>query len=307
VAQAYALAAAVAFAIGLVLQQRGTMDAGSGSDGGRWLVEILHKPVWLAGGILQATGWVLQARALDLGPLVVVQSLTTLSLVIALPFGAWLTGQRITRSVVGGAAAVVAGIVLFLSVGAPSGGTTNPSASEWWTACLVTLGLVLSIGRLGQRRTGSTRALLFGAAAGFGFALQTSVTKVFVTQIGGGLLALLANWSVYVLILSAVAGFVLQQSALKTGALAPAMASSNSVTLFAGVVLGITVFDETLQSGGGNLVPAIIGLGLAVVGVFVLGGSPDADADGRTSGSGAPGSGASDHGPSDPGPSPTLS
>jgi multidrug transporter EmrE-like cation transporter len=96
------------------------------------------------------------------------------------------------------------------------------------------------------------------------------VTKDFVTEIGGGVVALLADWSVYVLIASAVTGFVLQQSALKTGVLAPAMASSNAVTLFAGVILGAVVYGETLSHGGGHVAPAVIGLALAVAGVVLL-------------------------------------
>jgi drug/metabolite transporter (DMT)-like permease len=225
----------------------------------------------------------LQAVALDMGPLMAVQAITTLSLVIALPFGAWLTHQHIERTVVLGALAVVAGIVVFLSVGSPHGGTTHPSARTWWIACLVTLVLVLAMAGLGRTRHGAVRALLFGAAAGFGFALQTAVTEDFVTEMGGGVVALLADWSVYVLIASAVTGFILQQSALKTGVLAPAMASSNAVTLFAGVILGAVVYGERLSHGGGHVAPAIIGLALAVVGVVLL-----ARAEGPAAGETAP-------------------
>jgi drug/metabolite transporter (DMT)-like permease len=279
---AFAFLAACAFALGTVLQQKGTLAATSGDS--HWLIQILREPVWLAGLLLQAAGWVLQAVALDKGPLMAVQAITTLSLVIALPFGWWLTGQRIDRTVVLGALAVVAGIVVFLSVGSPHGGTTHPSARTWWIACLVTLVLVLVLAGLGRTQMGAVRALLFGAAAGFGFALQTAVTKDFVTEIAAGVVALLADWSVYVLLASAVAGFVLQQSALKTGVLAPAMASSNAVTLFGGVVLGAVVYGETLSHGGGHVAPAVIGLALAIAGVVLL-----ARAQGPTAGEPAPG------------------
>ena len=269
-----ALLAATAFAFGNVLQQKGTLSTDDGEGKPSFLVQILREPVWLLGGALQVTGWVLQAVALDKGPLVVVQSITTLSLVIALPIGAWLTNQVIVRKVVIGAIAIVAGIVLFLSVGSPQGGTTSPSSSAWWSACLSVAVLVVGFGLLGRRATGSRRALLLGAAAGFGFALQSAVTKEFVTLVGHGVVALLQSWEIYVLMASAVAGFVLQQSALKTGVLAPAIASSNAVTLFGGVVLGVTVFGETLARGDGRLVPALLGLAAALVGVFLLAGAP---------------------------------
>lgn len=122
-----------------------------------------------------------------------VQAITTLSLVIALPFGAWLTHQHIDRHVVVGAMAIVVGIVLFLSVGSPTGGTTHPSAQTWWVACLVILVLVVVTAGLGRSRQGAALALLFGSAAGFGFALRTAVTKTFVTEVGGGASALLAD------------------------------------------------------------------------------------------------------------------
>ncbi|HMF27910.1 MAG TPA: DMT family transporter, partial [Candidatus Cybelea sp.] len=84
---ALALLAATAFATGTVLQQRGALAAPAPEGDARFLTQILQEPVWLAGGLLQALGWVLQAAALDRGSLIVVQSLTTLSLVIALPLG----------------------------------------------------------------------------------------------------------------------------------------------------------------------------------------------------------------------------
>ena len=272
-AEVLALLAAFAFALGNVLQQKGTLETSAAGDDPRFLAQILRRPVWLAGGASQVAGWVLQAVALSSGSLIVVQSLTTLSLVIALPLGARITGQEINRRVWLGAAAIVAGIVLFLSVGSPQGGTSTPSATAWWSASLSTLILVGVLGGTGLRRQGATKALLFGSAAGVAFALQATVTKMFDTVVGGGLSAILSSWTIYVLIASALVGFVLQQSALKTGILAPAMASSNAITLFGSVVFGITVYGETLSSNGGTLAPALIGLGAALVGVVLLAGA----------------------------------
>jgi len=268
-----ALLAAFAFALGNVLQQKGTLETPAEGDDPRFLVQILHRPVWLAGGASQMAGWILQAVALDTGSLIVVQSLTTMSLVIALPLGRRITGQEVTRQVWLGAAAMVAGILLFLSVGSPQGGTSTPPASAWWSAGLSAIVLIVVLGRMGRTREGAAKALLFGSAAGIAFALQAAVTKVFVTVVGQGLSAVLSSWTIYVLIASALVGFVLQQSALKTGILAPAMASSNAVTLFGSVVFGATVFGEKLSSGGARLAPAVIGLGVALIGIVLLAGA----------------------------------
>src|SRR6185437_14833417 len=168
----------------------------------------------------------------------------------------------------------VVGIVFFVSAGQPQGGTSHPSAATWWGACVITGALVVILFGVGRRFTGAAKALTFGAAAGLGYGLQAAVTKTFVTEIGGGVLALLGSWSVYVLILSALTGFALQQSALKTGVLAPAMASANSVTLFTSVVLGITVYGERVsKTGAGHSSSAFLGLIVAIVGIALLAGS----------------------------------
>src|ERR1700710_1973499 len=87
VAAFLAVVAALAFAFGTVLQQRGTLDTKAAEGDPRFLSEVIRKPVWLLGAALQAVGWVVQAVALDKGSLIVVQSLCALSLVFALPIG----------------------------------------------------------------------------------------------------------------------------------------------------------------------------------------------------------------------------
>jgi len=148
-----------------------------------------------------------------------------------------------------------------------------PAAHAWIAAGASTLATVLVLVGIGQRRRGAPRALLLGGAAGCCYAMQASVTKVFVTLLGHGILTLVTSWTSYALVASALVGFALQQSALKTGVLAPAMGSSNAVTLFASVMLGIWVFDERLAEGAAKL-PAAIGLAIAILGIALLAGAP---------------------------------
>jgi drug/metabolite transporter (DMT)-like permease len=269
-----ALLAAAAFAAGSALQQRGALRTSAGQGEARFLVQLWRQPAWLLGALLQAAGWVLQAIALHEGSLVRVQVLITLSLVIALPFGAWLTEQRITAMVWFGAIAVVVGITVFLSVGSPGQGADMPDAKDWWSAGLVSLIVIVVLAAIGRSREAGVQAMLYGCAAGVAFGLQAAITKVFTNKIGDGLSAVLGSWEIYVLIATALAGFALQQSALKTGALAPAIASANAMTLLSSIALGLTVFGESLHSSGGLLLAVIVGLALILVGVVVLARAP---------------------------------
>jgi drug/metabolite transporter (DMT)-like permease len=270
VASFFALLAAVAFAVGAVLQQRGALSTAAPEGDPRFLVQLPRQPMWLIGGSCQALGWVLQAVALDRGSLAVVQSICALSIVFALPLGARLTDQAVGARSVIGALLTLGGIILFLVEGQTEAGIENPPASAWWTASLGVVAAGVFIALLARRRSGPGSAALFATAAGFVFAYQAAVTKVFVNEVGNGLGGILTTWSTYALIGSALAGFALQQSALKTGFLAPAMAASNAATLVISVLLGATIFEEQLVGANGRFLPVVVGLTMAVVGILVL-------------------------------------
>ena len=48
------------------------------------------------------------------------------------------------------------------------------------------------------------------------------------------------------------------------------MAASNASTLAMSVLLGVTLFQESISQSQGRLSPALIGLALAVIGVALL-------------------------------------
>ncbi|MGZ4544249.1 MAG: DMT family transporter [Blastococcus sp.] len=282
-----ALLAATAFALGTVLQQKGTLEDGTASRDGagatagpggiRFIARLLGRPVWLLGGLVTAVGAVLNAFALHLGTLAGVQALTTLSLVIALPFGVWLTDQRVTRTVWLGACAVIAGIVLFVTVGSPQPGTSPPRAQAWWIAGLSCVVLAAIVTRAGRGRPNGVQAVLFGVGAGLGFGLASAVTKEFTDVVGQGLAAVLGGWQLWALLASGLVGLALGQSALRTGALASAMAATKAMTLLTSVTIGITVFGERLQHGNGRLAVVAAGLALVLVGVTMVARGPVAE------------------------------
>ena len=129
---------------------------------------------------------------------------------------------------------------------------------------------MIVLARIGARRQGPQGAVLFATGAGVSYGFQGAATKSFMGQLGGGLGAMLAMPATYVLIVTALAGFALQQSALKTGFLAPALAASNAATLVASIVLGLVLFGEALAATPAQLPVAIAALVLAVAGVVIL-------------------------------------
>jgi drug/metabolite transporter (DMT)-like permease len=269
------LLAATAFALGTVLQQKGTLEGDSGSGSGlRFLAGLFARPVWLLGGIVTAVGAGCQTLALRTGSLAAVQALATLSLVIALPLGRWLTDQQVTPAVWRGACATTAGVVLFVAVGSPQNGTREPGAADWWLAVGTSAVLAVVLFRAAQHRRGrpQAQALLFGGAAGLAFGLATALMKALTGRLAEGLASVLTSWEAYCTLGAGLVGLAMGQAALRTGALAPAMAATNSATLLSSVVLGITVFGESFASG--HMVAVVSGLGVTLIGILLLSRAP---------------------------------
>jgi len=265
-----ALIAALLFALGTVLQQRAGLEAPSrGADSGL-LLRMARRPVWLAGIAADGLGFVAQAAALGIGRLAVVQPLLVASVVFALPLGAKLSGQKIRRVDVGAAALVVAALTAFLLIAEPSGGSDDAPLNEWLIAggacALVCVPLVL----LARSGSAPRRAASLGIATGILFALSAALTKVVVDQLGDGVFEIFLSWHLYALVAVGYASMTLNQMALNTGALAPAVATSLSFDPITSVVLGVTLLDESLRTTAIEGVGLAIALAVALAGMAIL-------------------------------------
>jgi hypothetical protein len=115
-----ALLASLSFESSYVLLTQQTRVVGrSGQPGGRLLVSLLHRPLWLLAIAIDGAGVVLELFALREASLIVVQPLMSVGL-IGLVFAAKVfLGERIDRRTVLAAAAVATGVVCVV-VAAPS-------------------------------------------------------------------------------------------------------------------------------------------------------------------------------------------
>jgi drug/metabolite transporter (DMT)-like permease len=253
-----ALVAALLFALGTVLQQRAGMEAPSEGASSGLLLRMAKRPVWLAGIAADGFGFVAQAAALGIGRLAVVQPLLIASVVFALPLGARFSGQRIRRTDVGAAVLVVAALAAFLLIAEPSGGSDDAPLSEWLVAggaCALACAVLVLFGRTGSP---PRRAAMLGIATGILFALSAALTKVVVDELDDGILQMFTDWHLYALVAVGYASMTLNQLALNTGALAPAVATSMAFDPITSVILGVTLLNESLRT------TAIEGIGLAI-------------------------------------------
>ncbi len=268
-----ALAAALLFALGTVLQQRAAMREPEGDDAGSsagLLLRLARKPVWLAGIAADALGFVAQAAALGVGRLVVVQPILATSVVFSLPLGKRLTGQRVGRREVLAAVAVTGGLAAFLIVSNPSGGRSDAPLAEWLVAGGVCAGLSAVLVVAARGRSPALRATLLGTATGILFGLSAALTKAVVDQLDEGIVEVLENWHLYALVVVGYASMTLSQLSLQTGVLPPAMATSMIFDPLASVVLGVALLQEDLHETKLGALASLVGLALMAAGLVAL-------------------------------------
>jgi len=252
------------------LQQRGTLQTEAAADDPHFYVQILRRPAWLLGIAVTALGAAAQLYALNKGSLVAVQPILTLSLVFALPFGVLLTHQRVGRREVVAALVVIVGLTLFLWFAQPAGGVHTPTTASWIIALVIIFAVAATATALSRGRSAPAVAALLGVAAGVCFGGAAALSKLFTEYAGNGVVAILEQWTTYALIVVALAGGLLQQAALKTAVLPPAMSAINVANMLASITLGLVVFKEDISTGGGRLALSLLALALTVGGVLTL-------------------------------------
>jgi drug/metabolite transporter (DMT)-like permease len=265
-----AVIAALLFALGTVLQQKAGLDEPVEVEGSGLLLQMARRPVWLAGIAADALGFVAQAIALTIGRLAVVEPLLVLSVVFALPLGMRLTEQKIRRLDIVASVFVACALGVFLIVADPNGGRNNAPFGEWLiagSACAV-ISAALYIGSRGARP--GLKATLLGIAAGVLFGLAAALTKTVGDQFTHGVLTIFVHWQLYALIAVGYASMTLNQMALNTGVLAPAVATSMAFDPIVSVILGITLLQETLTAGPAGSAVAVLSLAAALGGLAVL-------------------------------------
>ncbi|MFF3427722.1 DMT family transporter [Streptomyces sp. NPDC002602] len=267
-----ALFAALSNALATVLQRRAALTVPQSSGFRPGLVlDLLRRPLWLAGILAVILAGAGQAAALATGPLALVQPLFVLELPLALLIATLLTRRRLPSPLWIAVVAVVAGLGLALAGAAPAGNRTHVALDRWLPVLLACVVAVAALAAAGLRRPpGRARAGCLGAATAVCYALTAGLMKSsmhILTE--GGIGAFLTSWQTYAFGATGICAILLLEHAMQGG---PLIASQPALTLGdAGisVALGVLVYEEHLRSGWW-LLPQLAGIALIAVGILAL-------------------------------------
>lgn len=272
-----ALLAALANAAASVLQRRAAADEPEGGAGVRqavrWLGHVLRRPYWVAGAGMLVVTTVLQAAALSLGSLALVQPLMAAELLFTLVVGSVVFHRRPDRRTWLAFVALAAGLAAFLTSAAPTAGRETASPGQWLLSAAAVLGAIVVLVTTARAVRGAPRAALLGLASAVSFSLTAALLKEVTGRFPDGWGAVLGTWPVYATAAVGVVAFLLLQSAFRAGTLAasqPALTLGDALT---SVALGWALFGEQITLGV-RVVPAVTGVVLMGAGAAGLARAP---------------------------------
>lgn len=267
--------AAATYALGSVLQRRGAISAPR-ADRLRLglIVDLLRRPVWLAGIGAMILGVGLQAVALHGGAIALVEPILVAELPLTLVFAALIFRARIDPRT-GFAIVVMSGALSgLLLLARPSGGDVKDVPGLAWVLSLVAAGgLAAVLIVVGLRAPPAGRAGLLGIASGVGHGLSATLLKASTVLATQGAVTLLASWKPYAAIVAGGGSLYLYQVALQSGPLVAGQAGLNILDPLSGALFGVALFGEHVRDGPLLAAEAVCALVL-IAAIIVLARSP---------------------------------
>lgn len=268
----FALLAALSNALATVLQRKAALSVPR-SDGLRagLLLDLLRRPVWLAGIAAVVAAGVCQAVALATGPLTIVQPLFVLELPLALMIASLMFRTGLPARAWAAVAAVVVGLATALAAADPSGNRTQVPLDRWIVALTLCAGaMALLVAAALRQPEGRARAACLASATAIGYAVTAALMKASMHILDDdGVAAFLTTWQTYAFAAFGASALFLLEHAMQAG---PLVASQPALTLGDATVslaLGITLYEEHIRTGWW-VVPQACGVALVACGVFAL-------------------------------------
>jgi fumarate reductase subunit D len=267
----FALLTSLTNALAVTLQHIASTSDTDKSTGWKFVKYLLRHPLWLLGWLALCGSLVFQALALHFGPLSVVQPILVTELILALVLRQLWLHQSI-RGVTWLAAVVTgAGLVTFLAVTSPHGGSFLPTTSAWTVPSIACVAVVVVLVALAQRGSPARRAALFASATAVLWALEATFIKATTDTISAlGFWGAFTRWPVYALIVGGAIGLLCEQAALHVGPLSVSQTFIVIVDPVVSVALGLWLYRERLHHGAWHLTMGAVAFSVMCVGIVVL-------------------------------------
>lgn len=264
------LAAALLFAVASVLQQRGTTTiADDEALGAGMVASLFRRPVWVAGIVADVAGFGVQAAALAVGSLLLVQPILVTTLLFALPLAARANRRRLTVEEWAWSGLLICCLALFVRVGEPTAGLDRPPFESWLPALVICIPLVGGcIVAAGSLPHGSRRSLVLAVAAGVLLGLSAPLTKSAVDGFGGGFVEGIRTWELWGMAITATLGTFWQQSSYQAGDVQTSLPTVTVLKPVIAMALGLSAYQERLDIGEVTdllLLASVIGMVAATV------------------------------------------
>ena len=275
----FTLGAACMYALASVLQHRAASEVPLEHSLRLGLLRrLIGRPMWLGGMAADLTGFALEAAALSIGSLSLVQPLMTLGLPAALA-GATLHAKKpMGRTEWTATAGLTVALAVFLLLATPSHGRDFAHRDRWIGVSIAVVVLVaVCLTAASVRRWARWRALFIAVATGLVFTLSAALTKSVATVATHHPLRTVRHWELYALIAVGLVSMLLGQSAFQGGDLRDSLPAITLVPPLAGTLMGWVLFNERVHANAVTLPIEVIAAAAAIVATVMLAHSPLAE------------------------------
>jgi drug/metabolite transporter (DMT)-like permease len=231
---------------------------------------LIRRKVWLAGIGMVVLAAVCQAVALATGPIALVQPIFIIELPFTLLVASRVNRRRLPPMTWWAVGLVTVALGTGLAAAAPSGGSNQASTKVWVIALIVTGGFEAVVIGAGVRARGNARAAALGLAAACGYALTATLMKSAVAVLPLGAGAFFGSWQLYGTAGAGVGALFLLQNGLQAGTLVAVQPPLTLGDALISSCYGVTVYNESIRTGGWLLVVEIAAVIAVALGCIQL-------------------------------------
>ena len=270
-AVAFAIIGAVSYALASVHQQQSASQLQSSvSFDPVVLLRLVRSRRWLLSMIAVICGYGLQAAALDLGRLVIVEPVFPVALLFALLLAARAEGRRLRHAEWTATLAAIAGLGVFLVAAQPSGGQRTASAGPLGLTAASAVVVAVLCCLIAVKVSAPRRALVLSVGGGVGAGVTDALTKTVAALAGTHRFGIFGDVRLYLLAVVGLLAFTMQQNAFRAAGLPASLPAFAVLEPVVGSILGLAIYEERVGSGGIRIAVEALAVLAAIWGIARL-------------------------------------